>query len=219
MFVVEENLRGNRMQTRTIVIVLLAGTLAGPSGRASGGKDGTTDRVAALVKQLGHPRFAAREEAVRALVAIGEPAVGALKKALADRDAEVRIRAQRILDGIASRALATAANKELARWQGDWEGNGKQKLVIQDDRWAWGEGGPWKLDDTHRNLIDIVAVGDKVIEADLIVMDPAGPRVCRAIFRLDGDTLHYCGTYDAVRPTEFKTSWNAVHVAWKRLTK
>ena len=30
-------------------------------------------------------------------------------------------------------------------------------------------------------------------------------RTVRAIFRLEGDTLSYCGTYDLPRPTEFVT--------------
>jgi len=43
--------------------------------------------------------------------------------------------------------------------------------------------------------------------------------VARAIFRLDGDTLHYCGTYGSVRPTQFRTSSNEFYVAWKRVKK
>ena len=87
-------------------------------------------------------------------------------------------------------------------------------------RWAWGQGGPWTLDESHQNRVVIVAVGEKMVQADLIVADPAtGGQVCRAIFRLDGDTLHYCGTYGPVRPTEFRTTGGTFHVAWKRVPK
>jgi len=47
----------------------------------------------------------------------------------------------------------------------------------------------------------------------------AGPtkgHTAKVIFRIDGDTLHYCGTYDAASPTDFKTVGNNVYIAWKR---
>src|SRR6185436_2100815 len=101
-------------------------------------------------------------------------------------------------------ALAAAAEKELARWQGEWTGNGGQKFLVKGDRWAWGTAGTWTLDEQTANRLLIVGVGEKLIHADLMVGDPAnGGRVARAIFRLDGDTLHYCGTYGSVRPTQF----------------
>ncbi|MBO0697124.1 MAG: hypothetical protein J2P46_01900 [Zavarzinella sp.] len=184
-------------------------------------EDGSTDRVARLIDQLGHPRYATREAASRELDAIGEPALGTLRKAAAtSADPEVGRRAELIVRTIAGRLRAEAAARELARFEGEWEGIGQQKLIIRDGRWAWGNAGPWQLDRTHTNRIVIVEVGDKVTRADLLVGDPAaGGRVCRAIFRLDGETLDYCGTYDAFYPAEFRTTENTFHVAWKRIKK
>jgi hypothetical protein len=51
-----------------------------------------------LIQQLGSPRFAEREAATKRLEAIGEPAVDALRKAVASNpDAEIRRRASSLL--------------------------------------------------------------------------------------------------------------------------
>jgi hypothetical protein len=52
-----------------------------------------------------------------------------------------------------------------------------------------------------------------MVLADLHVPDN---RVVKAIFRLDGDVLHYCGTYDLPRPTEFVQRGDPYYVAWQR---
>jgi hypothetical protein len=178
------------------------------------------DRMPRLIRQLGDDRYARREAASRELDAIGEPARAALTRAAADPDPEVGRRARQLLDRLAVRAMAAAAQKELDRWQGEWTGNGGQKFVVRGDRWAWGQGGSWTLDESHQNRVLIVAVGEKIVQADLVVADPVnGPQVCHAIFRLDGDTLHYCGTYQAFRPTEFRTTGIQFHVPWTRVKK
>src|SRR5262249_11250034 len=165
------------------------------------------DRMDRLIRQLGHRSFAKREEATRELAAIGEPARATLAKASADPDAEIGRRARQVLDSLDARALAAAAKKELDRWQGEWTGNGGQKFLVEGDRWAWGQAGTWTLDERTANRVLIVRVSEKLIFADMVVGDPANEgRVCQAIFRLDGDTLHYCGTYGPVRPTEFRTT-------------
>jgi uncharacterized protein (TIGR03067 family) len=176
-------------------------------------------RVARLVDQLGHKEFAKREAASKELQAIGEPARDALMKAAAGADPEVRRRAQKILDSFAARARAAAAKKELAAWQGEWVGNGNQKFIIKGDRWLWGDA-TTKPDDPSANRIVIVEVGKAATLTDMIVADGTAERkVCRAIFHLDGDTLHYCGTYDWFRPTEFRTTPSSFHVAWRRVQK
>lgn len=58
------------------------------------------EKIKQLVAQLGHEDFAVREEATRQLADIGRPAVHALREALKHSDAEVRMRARRILDRI-----------------------------------------------------------------------------------------------------------------------
>src|SRR5687767_749959 len=94
------------------IIVLAVVLRDGPA------EDGPTDRIAGLIQQLGHREFAKREAASKELDAIGEPALGALRKAATDRDAEVRQRAERIIQAVTGRIHAAAARKELARWEG-----------------------------------------------------------------------------------------------------
>jgi hypothetical protein len=52
-------------------------------------------KIERLVKQLGSDKFKEREAATKRLVAIGEPALGALRKALTSDDREVRNRARK----------------------------------------------------------------------------------------------------------------------------
>ena len=56
--------------------------------------------IAKLVKQLGSEGFQEREEATKALTAIGLPALQALRKAAKDADAEVAQRAKRLVESI-----------------------------------------------------------------------------------------------------------------------
>jgi hypothetical protein len=63
-------------------------------------KPASAEEIQKLIQQLGHDSFAVREEATKRLAEIGRPAVPALREALRNKDAEVRQRAQRILEGI-----------------------------------------------------------------------------------------------------------------------
>jgi len=94
--------------------------------------------------------------------------------------------------------------RELRRWEGVFQGPNGMKLTIDDDDWLWTTGDPKS---TSAGMIRVLGVTDKWTRADLIVQ--AGPqkgKTIRAIFRLEGDTLKYCGTYRNTRPTEFKDS-------------
>jgi hypothetical protein len=74
------------------------------------------------------------------------------------------------------------------------------------------------LEEFKDNRIKIVEVGEKWTTADLFVAE--GDRkgqVCKAIFRLEGDTLRYSGSYDA-RPTGFDDG-SGFTVEWKRVKK
>ncbi len=65
------------------------------------GTDASTERIAALVKQLGAPRFAQREAASKALEAIGESALPALRTARdASTDPEVLRRSEQLIRAI-----------------------------------------------------------------------------------------------------------------------
>jgi hypothetical protein len=67
-----------------------------------------TSDVRRLVRQLGSDRFEEREAASKALAAIGLPAFGALRDALGDEDAEIRRRAELLLDRLRPRMLNRA---------------------------------------------------------------------------------------------------------------
>src|SRR5437762_1759594 len=64
-------------------------------------KEESSDRMAALIRQLGHDSFAIREEATSQLLVIGAAAVPSLRQATGDPDPEVRRRAQGCLLQIA----------------------------------------------------------------------------------------------------------------------
>src|SRR5262245_27268005 len=59
---------------------------------------GGDTEVERLIKQLGSDDFDERETATKRLQEIGEPALGALDKAATSAGAEVRLRAEHILD-------------------------------------------------------------------------------------------------------------------------
>jgi hypothetical protein len=46
------------------------------------------------------------------------------------------------------RPTRAAAKKDLAKWEGEWTGNGGQRFIVKGDRWMWGDGSPWMFDDT-----------------------------------------------------------------------
>src|SRR5262249_54450922 len=105
------------MRSCIVVIVLLAAPWGLPGDRPD---EPLADRVARLVKQLGHKEFAQREAASKELDAIGAPALDALRKAATDADAEIRQRSARLVSAITGRMRAAAARKELEKLQGTW---------------------------------------------------------------------------------------------------
>jgi WD40 repeat protein len=85
-----------------LLIVAALGALAPLAGGAREGPgEKEADRIAGLIRQLGDDQFARREAASRALEAVGEPALEALRKAAASSaDPEVRQRASRVFRAI-----------------------------------------------------------------------------------------------------------------------
>jgi uncharacterized protein (TIGR03067 family) len=110
-----------------------------------------------------------------------------------------------------------ALQKELAKFEGEWE-SGDQTLIIKRDRWRWGQTGKFTLEEFDANRVRIVDAGERTTAVDLLVEegDMKG-QVCRAIFRLEGDVLRYCGSYGA-RPTGFDDP-SGYAVDWKRVKK
>src|SRR5262245_5524581 len=109
-----------------------------PFVRAVAVADGDTE-VERLIKQLGSDEFGERETATKRLQEIGDPALGALDKAATRADAEVRRRAEYILDKLhpelrltghkdgvwsvwvspdGKRVLTGSADKTLRLWDG-----------------------------------------------------------------------------------------------------
>jgi hypothetical protein len=68
-------------------------------------------QIEELVKNLGHRKFTEREKAARALVALGEPALEALRSAAKSSDSEISIRAE----ALAARIERQEANRKLLR--------------------------------------------------------------------------------------------------------
>src|SRR5437773_1860038 len=112
-------MRFSQMTTITASLLLAAG------GTAWAGSDKEVDnaRIVQLIEQLGNDRFSAREEASKALEAIGKPALNPLREAAArNKDAEIRRRAQILVDRIdmtAPEQLAAAA--EIVKLGGKFE--------------------------------------------------------------------------------------------------
>src|SRR5262245_11709233 len=119
-----------------------------PVAGAVGVADGDTE-VERLIKQLGSDEFDEREAATKRLQEIGDRALGALDKAATSADAEVRRRAEYILDKLypelrltghtgavwsvcvsvdGKRAVTSGADKTLRLWDGH---TGKQLRVFE----------------------------------------------------------------------------------------
>src|SRR5262245_61390835 len=187
------------MRTYSVVLLILAGTtlVGSASTLRDADRDVTTERVASLIKQLGDPKFARREAAFKELVAIGEPALDALRKATASNDPEVRTRAERVIASIA----AHTGERELTKLAGYWKTADGVWLEISGDRWSsatptWGP---------VRGRIWVGEVGKSCVAADMFVEEgPTRGLTCLAIYWREGDRLRYCGTYTAVRATDFK---------------
>jgi hypothetical protein len=108
-----------------------------------------------------------------------------------------------------------AAHRELAKWQGEWENAAYGRLVISGERWSsYPKGGQEVL-----STIKIVEVTDEMTYILLLNGGIDGKvRTIQTILRVDGDTLHNCGTIGSVRPTEFANKPGFIYTQWKRVT-
>jgi hypothetical protein len=96
---------GFQMRTSPLIGLWVLFTLGAASvWAASPANRATPERISQLISQLGSNDFKEREGAAAALNAIGEPALAALKKAMQDRDPEVRRRAESLANVIHKRA-------------------------------------------------------------------------------------------------------------------
>jgi hypothetical protein len=92
------------------------------------GDDGTPefDKAAALVKQLGHPRFPVREAAAKQLLEMGGSAVAALQAGTKADDEEVRTRCKALLP----QAKAAEWRRRAEAYLADTEGKQKHDMPL-----------------------------------------------------------------------------------------
>jgi uncharacterized protein (TIGR03067 family) len=178
-----------------ILLVAQGATLGADSGKKK-----EAEKIARLVAQLGDDDFEKREAASKKLDSIGEPAVSALRKAVATSpDTEIRRRAETIIGAVAARALAAAAKKELEALQGAWYSTswecagmrqtGEDKTdrhIITADRWVlkYGEAV------VQSGTLNVIEVSDKLVKVDFVVT--GGLRngdTWLAIYERNGDEL------------------------------
>src|SRR5262245_36620258 len=116
--VLQQDRRGTKCLVAFCFLVLLAcasgcgkdnGTTTTKDNGTTTTKDSEVDR---LITQLGDPEFTRREEASRRLAEIGEPALDALYEAARSDDAEVRSRAQNLVQKLEERFRTS----ELIKW-------------------------------------------------------------------------------------------------------
>ncbi|HJZ57145.1 MAG TPA: hypothetical protein VKE74_19400 [Gemmataceae bacterium] len=89
--------------TRSLAAVAALGLLAGSLLAIDDPPPASADDITALVAQLGNVDFAKREAAEKALSAIGEPALPAIRAACASENPEVARRAERLVARITQR--------------------------------------------------------------------------------------------------------------------
>jgi hypothetical protein len=89
----------DRQDVRTVELLIYNGQSAGLL-YLDGLKISTDAKLAALVQKLGAEEFDEREEATRALLEIGWPAVESLREAMESDDAETALRARRLVEEI-----------------------------------------------------------------------------------------------------------------------
>ncbi|HKB04740.1 MAG TPA: TIGR03067 domain-containing protein, partial [Gemmataceae bacterium] len=201
------------MRTGTLSLVAVGLALAVVAAVADPHKDAAPDRIATLVRQLGDKEYAKREAATKELDAIGEPARDALKAAVGGSDAEIRQRAQKVLDSLDARVRAAAAKADLEKLQGTWYttaiqvGGGASgedrfdtityegtKYVQRRKGYVWAEG-----------TIEIVDATVQPKRIDYFGTEGGGKglHVC-SIYTLNGEEHAICSGADpAGRPGEF----------------
>src|SRR5947208_1730773 len=107
--------RGMQLRTMSCAVGLLM--LVGHTAILPGepDKEREAGRIARLIEQLGDDEFAKRQQASKALEAIGTPALTALRKAAGSIDLEIRHRAERLVKRLVARL-------QLRRFEGHTDG-------------------------------------------------------------------------------------------------
>jgi hypothetical protein len=141
-----------------LVLVALALPAAGAGPRP--GAEGTpeSEKAAALVKQLGHPRFAVREAAGKQLLEMGGSALAALTAGTKSEDEEVRTRCAALLP----QARAADWKRRADAYSADTDGKQTHDLPLLPVWEAW----TGKPDPGSRRLFtDMVRAGGDLLDA------------------------------------------------------
>jgi hypothetical protein len=111
---------------RTIVTLLLAAAVATADPKPGDVGTPEHEKAAALVKQLGDKRFAAREAAAKKLIEMGLAAISALTAGTKSDDVEVRNRSTALLRQVKTDEW----NRRAAAYQADLDGKQKHDLPL-----------------------------------------------------------------------------------------
>lgn len=200
------------MRSHISIALIVLAAASGVPGQSD--HETVTHRIDRLVRQLGDDRFARREAATKELEAIGEPALGALRKAASHDDAEIRWRAKKVVDSITSRVRAAVTKKELERLQGTWslvsmEVGGRQikgedqtfTLTFKGDKWSLHADG--RL--SQAGTVQQIEVKGKHNAIDLPITEGGNVgTTATSIYAVDGDLMRYLNSGEP-RATEFTT--------------
>ena len=160
------------------------------------------------IDQLGSERFPEREQATQKLLKLGKSALPNLKEALKSTDAEVRHRAQRLIDGI----LAPDLEKELARLRGTWrlvslerDGVATTADELKNMPLVTYKGSECYWGDNQGSLAGTVASIDPTKNPKTLAYNVNyGAGLYLGIYEIDGDTFKECLTEGSKeRPKEF----------------
>jgi uncharacterized protein (TIGR03067 family) len=191
--------------------IALAGAVGVKVSRADRAQEAKPERIASLIRQLGHDRFAKREEASEQLEAIGEPALDALRKAAAsDEILEIRRRAEQVIQAIARRVT----KREVEKLQGTWslisyETDGKRTKGEDRAHVFIFKGDQWSIQINEQvfqaGTVQRIEVKEKLNAIDLLITQGSNiGATAFSIYAVEGDSLKYlnCGE---PRATEFTT--------------
>jgi len=94
-------------------LVISTMLLAAPISEEPAGKEEAAGRVARLIRQLGHPDYARRQEAQAALMELGPEAIDALEAATTDADLEIASRARYLVQAVPQQWIGRAGPPEV----------------------------------------------------------------------------------------------------------
>lgn len=197
------------------VVVGLVFHVGDPDGRAQPEASAKPERIAALVKQLGHDEYAKREEASTALSAIGDSALAALRKAAnSDDDPEIRYRAKQIAEDVTRRTRAATTKKALKELQGTWtlvSYHADGRLIKGEDvrhtftftgnKWSIHVGGQL----SQAGTVNVIEVKETFSAIDLRISEGGNTGLTAiSIYAIEGNTLKYLNSGEP-RATELVT--------------